>query len=312
MSASTPIDRRNPEPDRQRDRGSGKFQRQQHQLGGLASVNNLESTATASRITETFVGRNAIVELDDASLTGIATTATGAPMANALIDAASGSVGVSVSNLKTTATVGDGSGQSSNTRAYIDQNSNLSAGHVSLSATSDTTVSADVTSSEAGGLAASSSTDITAKAAHDTEVFVADNVDMTLTGALDMTATGTSTASPQSKGLGVAGGLSLGSATVVTELASDTRASIGEDGEITATSIDLDATGVHTATAAALNTGVAGLASISALDVTSKDTGSAEIRHRRARIRRHPGHDQDHNDLGRHRSRRRSAVQCQL
>ncbi len=101
---------------------------------------------------------------------------------------------------------------------------------------------------------------------------------MTLTGALDMTATGTSTASPQSKGLGVAGGLSLGSATVVTELASDTRASIGEDGEITATSIDLDATGVHTATAAALNTGVAGLASISALDVTSKDTGSAEIR----------------------------------
>jgi len=105
-------------------------------------------------------------------------------------------------------------------------------------------------------------TNITAKAAHDTEVFVADNVDMTLSGALTMTATGTSTSSPQSKGLGIAGGISFGSATVVTELASDTRAYIGEDGELSATSIDLEAKGIHTAAAAALNTGVAGLAAM--------------------------------------------------
>ena len=68
---------------------------------------------------------------------------------------------------------------------------------------------------------------------------------MTLSGALTMTATGTSTSSPQSKGLGIAGGVSFASATVVTELASDTRAFIGEDGELTATSIDFSVYGVR-------------------------------------------------------------------
>jgi len=117
-------------------------------FGGLASVNNLESTATASRITEAFVGRNSVIELGGASLTGIATTATGASMANALIDAASGSLGVSVSAMRTTATIGDGTGQSSRTRAYIGENSEVTAGAVTLTATSNTTVNADVTSFE--------------------------------------------------------------------------------------------------------------------------------------------------------------------
>jgi len=70
---------------------------------------------------------------------------------------------------------------------------------------------------------------------------------MKLSGRLDMTAMGTSTAAPQSKNLGVAGLISFGSASVTTHLASDTRAYIGEDGEIEATSITLMADGNNTA-----------------------------------------------------------------
>ena len=67
-------------------------------FGGIASLSSLEATATASRDTETFVGRNSVIDLGTASLTGTATTNTGAPMATALINAASGAIGVSARN----------------------------------------------------------------------------------------------------------------------------------------------------------------------------------------------------------------------
>ena len=49
-------------------------------LAGLVGVDNLESRATASRITEAFVGNHSSVNLGGADLTANATTNTGAPL----------------------------------------------------------------------------------------------------------------------------------------------------------------------------------------------------------------------------------------
>jgi len=76
-------------------------------LSGLVSVSSLESHAAADRITETFVGRNSIIDLGGASLTGRATATTGAPMANATIDSASAAGAVSATDMRVIATIGD-------------------------------------------------------------------------------------------------------------------------------------------------------------------------------------------------------------
>ena len=257
-------------------------------FGIAATVQKLESRANASRITETFVGDYSVLDLGGANLTGLATTDTGASMANATIDALAGSLGVSVTDTTVIATVGQGTflegtpeeqTQSSRTRSYIgDHVTVANTGTVTLNATSDTTVSADVNSAQVAGLATVSLTKITAKAAHDTEVFVDDFSTVDIDGALNMTAMGETTAAPQSKNTGIALGLTLGDAKVKTELASDTRAYIGKGGTTSASSITLLADADYTATAASLNTSIAGLATITKLDVDVVDDGTAEIR----------------------------------
>jgi hypothetical protein len=175
---------------------------------GIADVNVLEAKATASRITETFVGRNSIVDLGGANLVGTATTDTGDALANAEVSAVSASGIASVSTLRTTATIGDGPGQASNTRSYIDNGADVTARNVHLTATSDTFAEADVSSVSVSGIASISTTNIVAKAAHDTEAFIGDSVKLTLSGDLEVKAESDSSATPLSKELGIAGGVS--------------------------------------------------------------------------------------------------------
>jgi hypothetical protein len=255
-------------------------------VSGAVDVAVLTSEAYAARITETFVGDHSTVNLGAHNLTGVATTKVLdnanqlVPMASASIASVGGAGLVDVNDMTVIAVVGqkDPASQESATRAYVGSNSDVTANNVTLDAVSSTTVEADASNFSAAGLVAVSVSTITARNAHDGAVYIGDDTDLTLDGTLHMLADNTVTARPQSKNTGFAGAVSVGSATIRTDLDADTDAWIGKNGIISADSIDMEARGLHTAEAAALNTGVAGLVDVALLDVQVVDNGGASVR----------------------------------
>ena len=114
------------------------------------------------------------------------------PMALAEISGGSGSGIADIDVLTTTAKVGAGTGQDSQdsaTRAYIGDDSNITAGKVQLDADSNTRADASVGTGSGSGLASVAVTDVTVASAHDTEAFVGDSK-LRLSSALEITANG--------------------------------------------------------------------------------------------------------------------------
>ena len=260
-------------------------------VSGAVDVSSLKAQAYAARITETFVGRNSTVDLSDDvhgvdyNLIGNATNAilsggNPVPTASASISSVGGAGLVDVNLLEVVAVIGqqDVDSQQSATRSYVAREADISANNVELNALSNTTVEADASNFTAAGLVAASITNITAKGSHDSEVSIGEQSMLSLSGNLDMLADNKVTASPQSRNAGFAGAVSFGSATIKTELDSNTRAILDKNSNISAEIIEVKAKARHTANAAALNAGAAGLADVALLDVQVVDNGEAEIR----------------------------------
>ncbi|MGD8418987.1 MAG: hypothetical protein PVJ78_01070, partial [Gammaproteobacteria bacterium] len=247
-------------------------------FAGIASISELESRALASRETMAFVGNDSALHLGTHSLTAVADTVLNTPMANASIDSANGAGLVAVTDLNATATIGAGTGQVSATRSYIGDNTNVTAGTVSLNAVSDTEAEATVDAIGAAGLVNVSATNIVATAAHDTQAYVGDGAMLTLSGGLNIFAGSHVTASPSSGGFSFGGALTYGSTDIKTVLDSDTDAYIGDEVMITAPTVTMRAAAEHVG-AATSSKGSASLGiAIEDIETIVEDRGSVNVR----------------------------------
>jgi hypothetical protein len=250
----------------------------------IANVSVIRAEAAASRLTETFVGHHADIDLGGDSLTAHADMNTGAPLAEATITTGSGGGIANVSTFAVEGRVGlvdsaDANSQASATRAFVDHNAAITAGALTLEADSNTEAEADVSQPLGfGGVVNVSLIDVKGVAAHDTDAYVGDDVTLTLSGALRIDANARTTARPSVANNSASLGVSYAQSEVTTEIDSDTRAWIGEGGTITALSVRVVADAEHDADAQIDTNGFSGVVSIGDLVARAEDTGSVEAR----------------------------------
>jgi len=239
---------------------------------GLGAVTELIADAKAQRLTEAFVGHHASLTLGSGSATFTADATPSTPMA----DASSLGVGVgviaSISKFHTFATIGPDSAA----RAFVGDNASVTAGNLTLQATSDTTANAAAKFVGISAFLSAQEGISQANNGQDTETYIGDDATVTLTGTLAMHAVNTPHATPTIASASM-GTVSLTVLQGLATLDGDTGAWIGNGSSVQASSIDMDATTTDIANADISGFGF-GLGAAAVVTAEAKDTGSAFVR----------------------------------
>ena len=262
---------------------------------GTVAVSELIADSRLSRVTETFVGHHAQLDLLGSTLTATATS----PAATATAFAKGGAGGfVTISKFEARASLGNDTvtlpalpadpedydavrptaGTRAVTRSYIDHSAQVHAHDVDLDADSTTLADADVSFVGISAFFDLSVSTVEANVGHDTETYIGDDAVVDLTGTLWATATTDATSSPQISQMGISGGVSVSALTARGRITSDTRAWVGNGADVDADAVDLDADATHDASVTINSSGFAFLLDIDLLQAVAEDTGTSTVR----------------------------------
>ncbi len=242
----------------------------------FVAAQDIAPTASVTGIVEAFIGAPA--EIDAGGPVGANITVTNSPLnvlaysdidATAGVEGGSGSLAVSVNIYKPTANAGG------TTRAVAGDGTDVSAGTLKLFADGDARADADLFALSLSGFVAVSALRPSANVINNVEAYIGrglgeatvDQAEITLSGAADIDAIGRSIAEATATGVAVSGGVSVNAMNAVATLAGATRAYIGKQTTLGATTVDLRAEEASAQAIADITGGAgAGLVAVAALE----------------------------------------------
>jgi hypothetical protein len=261
------------------------------------SLSVTDADAKVSRATEAFVGHHASLALAGNALTltadspqvrSVATTRgfTGGALADVSVFSVDAYIGDDTVLLppSTFAPGADNTGSRvprttrSVTRAFIDSDSSVGAGAVTLDADSDAESQATIKHAGIAGFISVGVAETEAVTEHDTEAWIGDRASLTLTGLLKMTADDNLRAVPTLESFGFAGLVKVSVFTVHSNLAGAVYAGIGDGTDVSATGVTVHAGGVHSPATRVSTTGVGGLGAVTVIDASAKDASTVTAR----------------------------------